>query len=717
MNSLDLKITTQQTRFDQAENRSIDINIKGLTISVCSSLDVSSLSSTKRRQKRSEFEIFLEAELKLKRGIHYGLIGRNGSGKSTLLRSLNDRLIPGLSNNIRISSLQQISILEDSKNNLVLDDGNEHSVTVLDYVIRSDSYRSRIQAEFDLLDTAIYHSNDFLAPVFAIRRIKRDQLEQEYIIAEKSARLRSGSRGFQARKQLLLFEKRIEEFDSVIKSQINQVTYEQKEIDEAMNLHDTLFAELESMRLQDVESAALTILTGLGFSKSKMNSSVKELSGGWHMRCKLAVVLLQSCDLLLLDEPTNFLDIHGLIWLEKYIQSIRGPTILIVSHDREFVNATCEELVILLDKRLQYFRGNLDDYDQDFYERQQQMTRLKKLEDKKIDEMSKSFQKNLKIGKQSHNDNLIRQVKSHQKKLQERKGMQKNENGFRFRLNRDRPGFHTTLRDEIQVPEDEKLIKMTITPGAELEDIYPLVSLESVNFRYKGDTKSILKNINLVVRKGDRIAIMGLNGAGKTTLLNIITGNFSPSSGLRKIHPRLRIGYYSQHEVERLQILGRSDNTITALLEMQRVSKANLSESQIRSLLSNVGLQGDVVSSTPIAKLSGGQLVRLGLALLLLETPQLLVLDEITTHLDYLAVKALVLALSVFNGAIILTSHDRYLIRCIVEEQDEEDMDDINDKSKGAFQTERHVFLLKSGLLISQPNGTDQVINSIEKKL
>lgn len=477
-----------------------------------------------------------------------------------------------------------------------------------------------------------------------------------------------------------------------------------------------------------MEKEARRVLLGLGFKEENLEKKVSTLSGGWRMRCMLASVLIQSPDIMILDEPTNYLDLLGVIWLENYLQQLRErseTTVLLVSHDRDFINAVCEEIVILRDQKLTYFRGNLAAYEQDFEEQRLRWGRMKEAQERQIAHMEASIRENLKVGKKTNDDNKLRQAKSRQKKVDDRMGLQVNANGHRFKLNRDLVGYHLTSRAEIDVPQEEKGAIMAIPEVTELRFPGPLVSLEGITFRYQRNDRVILDNINLVVHIGDRVGIMGLNGGGKTTLIRILNGQISASRGKVTTHPRLKVGYYGQHSVEELQERGQNEPGLTALSLLVAETDGNLNEGAIRGLLSSMGLAGRIASDVPVAKLSGGQLVRLALARIVWSRPQLLILDEITTHLDFHTVTALATALSSFNGAIILVSHDRFLIRSVVEgkrdtehklDEDFEGLDEEEELTE-ASPRRRSVYVLKAGKLSEQTQGVEQFEKSLIKRV
>ncbi|EKV18897.1 ABC ATPase, putative [Penicillium digitatum] len=474
-----------------------------------------------------------------------------------------------------------------------------------------------------------------------------------------------------------------------------------------------------------MEQHARRILLGLGFKEDGFERKLSTLSGGWRMRCVLAIILVQDPDIMILDEPTNFLDLLGVVWLENYLKQPHDTsetTLVLISHDRDFVNTVCEEIVILRDQKLTYFRGNLSAYEQDFEEQKLYLGRMKEAQERQVAHMEASIRENMKIGKKTNDENKLRQAKSRQKKVDDRMGLQVSANGGRFKLNRDLVGFHLHSRAEIDIPTDEKGATMSLPDATELRFPGPLVSLEGLVFQYKKTDRVILDNVNLVVHLGDRVGIMGLNGSGKTTLLRVLTGHVCPSKGKLSIHPRLKVGYYSQHSVEEMQERCRGDPSLTALGLFTIETEGSLNGGAIRGLLSSMGLAGRVVSDVPVAKLSGGQLVRLALARIVWDAPQLLILDEITTHLDFHTVTALATAHSSFNGAVLLVSHDRFLVRSVIEgkrdtkyklDEEFEGLDEETDETP----RRRSIYVIKQGKMNEQKNGVEQFEKSLVKQV
>ncbi|TAQ85352.1 hypothetical protein B7494_g6315 [Chlorociboria aeruginascens] len=687
-------------------------------------ITVTSGNSTKPKGKaRAEgLEILTNASLKLKAGVHYALVGRNGTGKSSEFIAVTDHLKQNRTDLTDANGSEDQPRIELSS-----------SLSVLEEVVDRATSRSEIQREADILSKAIDGNVDLFAPLRAFRQVQHEHLMRELFEHDKDARLRSGARGMAARKALIAFEKRVAESNE-------RVGQKNEEIDEAILKEETnaaidllaeLQAQLEPTRIAEIEVKARNILTGIGFPKTHFEKPVNTLSGGWQMRTNLASILLCPTDLLILDEPTNFLDLLGIIWLQKYLLSLRNsepnpPTVIFVSHDRDFVNSICQEIIILRDKELTYFRGDLTSYEKSIEAKKLYLGRMKENQEKQKAHIQQTISQNIKHGKAAGDENKLRQAKSRQKKLDNRMGLQVSAKGGRFKLNRDFGGYNLTARAEIEVPVDEKGTNITLPPAPNLRFPGPLVSLENVNYIYppvkpsKTKPPPTLQNINLTIYMGDRIGIIGLNGSGKSTLLKLLTETLKPTSGTITHHPRLRMGYYSQDSITDLQNLSHASPELTALSLLAKNIKDTgqedeFTEQDIRGLLGGLGLPGRIASDIPLGKLSGGQLVRLSLALVIWREPQFLVLDEVTTHLDFSSVNALADALGTWNGAVVVVSHDRFFVRGVVEGEVRDEDGDSNDGEEDV-ERRRWVGICADIADLSENIGSGSTINCTNKR-
>ncbi|TFB03151.1 hypothetical protein CCMA1212_004521 [Trichoderma ghanense] len=716
--------TAKQTRFNIDSSNYRELDIDGLNIIVTSgekaskTEKTSSSSKSKGKAKSDGLEILSNAKLRLKEGQRYALVGRNGTGKSTLLKAIAQKLIPGIPEGSRIALLQQTKLTESDED----DKKNNGQGSVLQEVIERATARSVVEQEIKVLSDGV-NASDPYAPVRALRSLKHEKLQQRLFLVDKEARLRSGARGLQARKALVAFEKVVADSQALLDQPDDEISAEalHAETQEAADVLADLQSQIEPSRLAQIEVQARNILTGLGFTEAYLEKPLSSLSGGWHMRTALASALLQEADILILDEPTNFLDLLGIVWLQRYLQSLadkeKPPTLILVSHDRDFISL-CTDLIILKDKQLTYFHGDIQTYERSQSERRQWLIKMKEAQDKQKAHIEKTIAQNLKAGKANDDQNKIRQAKSRQKKLDDRWGMQVSAKGTRFKLNRDLVGFFLTSREGIEIPPEQRPVVISLPEPPELRFPGSLISLEKASYRYSPRAPLILQDVALTVGMGDRIGILGLNGAGKSTLIKLLVEESPPTSGTLTTHPRLRLGYYSQHAVEELKAIGRSEQGITSLALLIKEVDGALNEGEIRGLLGTLGLPGRLASDVPISKLSGGQLVRCQLARLFWKHPQCLILDEVTTHLDYETVTALREALNEWEGAVVLVSHDRWFMRGAIEGQIADDGDDDDDEEAEEEEAKRRriVYRLKGGALTELKDGVEGFSRIIEKR-
>ncbi|KAJ9423832.1 P-loop containing nucleoside triphosphate hydrolase protein [Fusarium oxysporum] len=687
--------SSKQTRFQITNHRELDID--GVNITVTSGDKPS--GKGKAKAKGEGIEILAGANFDLRKA--NDMLFDNPA----LLKAIAEKLIPGIPEETRIAILQQTR-LTDEKSEEKPDTNNGDKASVLEQVIEKATAKHAIEQDIRDLTEGINGSDPF-TPVRALRHLKHRKYQERLFRLDKDARLRSGARGMQARKALTAFEKVVAESNEMLGQSNEDISPEtlQAETQEAVDMLADLQLQVDPTRVSEIESKAKKILTGLGFSETLIQKPISSLSGGWHMRASLATALVQETDILILDEPTNFLDLLGIIWLQRYLQNLEEtenpPTLILVSHDRDFISL-CTDLLILKDKQLTYFHGDFPTYEASQSERKQWLTTMKEAQDKQKAHIEKSIAANMKAGKANDDTNKLRQAKSRQKKLDNRW---------------DLAGFHLTARDDIDIPPEDRPVVVNLPEPPDLRFPGALISLEKVVFRYSAKTPFVVQDITLSVGMGDRIGILGLNGAGKSTLIKLLVGETRPTSGTLNTHPRLKLAYYSQHAVEALQSLGREEPALTALALLTREVEGELTEGDLRGLLGQLGLPGRIASDVPLCKLSGGQVVRCELARLLWRRPHCLVLDEVTTHLDYETVTALREALRDWEGAVILVSHDRWFMRGVIEGAVDEDEESDEDADDEEVMRRRIVYRLKGGKMDTLENGVDEFERLMEKRV
>lgn len=473
------------------------------------------------------------------------------------------------------------------------------------------------------------------------------------------------------------------------------------------------------MSADTAEPRAEELLLGLGFTRETMRKPIKSLSGGWRMKANLACALFVPCHLLLLDEPTSFLDFSALLWLQDYLaESLSdGTTLLLVSHDRAFADAVADEVIILRYQQLEPFGGNLSTYYAERKKRQKWLTKMKDSQDKQVAHMEKSVANNIKAAKRTGDDKKLKQAASRQKKLDERIGLQVSATGGRFKLNRDLVGYYTNKRADIDIPEDGPLPKLKLPHKPDtLRFPGPMLSCEGLSFTYKGTRKPVFENVTLTFRLRERIAIVGLNGMGKSTLVNCLVGDASGAAdmptrgklgGTVTRHTTARIAYYSQEAVEALP----GDSTALQYLKAA-------TEQETRSMLASVGLSGPVVSDVKLSQLSGGQRVRVALAQILFpRAPHVLLLDEVTTHLDADTVQVLAEQLRAFEGTLILVTHDRWFLKSVMDQEDDADSDtDSGSDGDGLPAVSRTTLWVDRGKVKKLDGGVDEFGEKIRKR-
>ncbi|ORX70256.1 P-loop containing nucleoside triphosphate hydrolase protein [Linderina pennispora] len=609
-----------------------------------------------------DVDMLVDSRLWFKAGYHYGFIGRNGVGKSTLLNAIGNKTLIGFPENIRTLYVQQLDVLETS-------------TTVLEAVLAADVERQKRVNDVQALEAAVADPvglNSALDKYIA--RIATERITQ----AQTIATIRSGQRGKTARAIALKAEHNML---GEIRSQL--YTKGKNDSDVAADVLTTLYAELDEMGASTAEARARAILADLDVSEEQQDSPVSFLSGGWRMRVALAKAMFLEPDIMLLDECTNHLDIGAIAWLQDYLKSLTDITIVCVSHDREFLNAISQEIIRFKDKKLTYHPGNYDEFEMAEGELRKKKERQVAALDRRRQQIEKSIEGFMKHARATNDSKVLGQVASRKKKL-ERLGPDKNEDGTRFKISYW-AGYHDTMRRTIDLDKAEKEVDFSIPQPETMRNTAPLVTLNSVSFAYKAGSKDVTRNINLNILMGERVAVLGLNGCGKSTLVNVITRDLAPTKGTVEQHARLRIGHYTQHFVDELT------NVQDSGLKMLMRDNPSVKEGEIRRWLGSFELSGDL-AIRPICTLSGGQRARMAMALMLYSRPHLLLLDEVTNHLDMYAVEGLINAINEFEGAVVLISHDRHFVR----------------------ETADDVYSLVDGNLTLLENGVDEYIQSIE---
>ena len=392
----------------------------------------------------------------------------------------------------------------------------------------------------------------------------------------------------------------------------------------------TRIAEIEAALVEadawSAPSRAEQLLAGLGFAPDAWMRPVASFSGGWRMRLALARALMAPSDLLLLDEPTNHLDLDAMLWLERWLAAYPG-TVLVISHDTEFLDAVAKAVLHFDHARLVRYRGGY----QDFLSQRAERLRQGRIAWERQTREAARLQGF--IDRFKAKASKAKQAQSRVKAL--------------ARMETLAP-LHAEAGIDIRIPSPDQM------PD-------PLLTLEHVDAGYAGGEgrAAVLRDVTLMVRGGGRIGILGVNGAGKSTLIKTLSGELAPQDGARQASRGLSIGYFAQHQLDML------DPAATPLAHLARLAP-DTREQELRDYLGGFGF-GGAAATGPVAPMSGGEKARLALALIVWQKPNLLLLDEPSNHLDVETREALAAALAEFSGSMLLVSHDRHLLRTTVD--------------------------------------------------
>jgi ATP-binding cassette, subfamily F, member 3 len=378
-----------------------------------------------------------------------------------------------------------------------------------------------------------------------------------------------------------------------------------------------IYERLIAIDAYTAPARASSILQGLGFDEAMQARPLSSYSGGWKMRVALAALLFSAPDVLLLDEPSNHLDLEAVMWLEDFLKSYRA-TILLVSHERDFLNNVVDHILHLQGGKVTLYPGGYDSFERQRAERMAQLAAAKANQDAQRAKLQDYIARN------SARASTAKQAQSRAKMLSKMQPIAEMAND---------PSLSFDFPDPDQLRP-------------------PLITLDLASVGYA--ETPILKRLNLRIDPDDRIALLGRNGNGKTTLARLLAAQLTPMEGDMNSSGKMRVGYFTQYQVEEL------DTDDTPLEHMTRIMRG-ATPAAVRAQLGRFGFSGDK-ATTKVGKLSGGERARLALALITRDAPHMLILDEPTNHLDVDAREALVQALNMYKGTVVLVSHDRHML-------------------------------------------------------
>lgn len=402
----------------------------------------------------------------------------------------------------------------------------------------------------------------------------------------------------------------------------------QTQLQESDHLDSQHLAELHG-RFDEINgyaapAKAAQLLAGLGFLDQQIQLPVKSFSGGWRMRLNLARTLMSRSDLLLLDEPTNHLDLDAILWLEDWLSSYQG-TLVLISHDRDFLDAVTDHILHIENAELTLYTGNYSTFE---------TTRAERLA-----QQQQAFEKQQET--RAHLQKYIDRFKAQATKARQAQSRIK-------QLER----MQTLAPAHVDTPFTFSFREPTRMSS-------PLLTLDQASIGYAD--KVIAQKINLQITPTTRLGLLGMNGAGKSTLIKSLVGDLSLMAGQRQASELLNIGYFAQHQMDAL------DDQASPMLQLARIADKSISEASLRSFLGSFGFSGERMD-TPCQNFSGGERARLALALIVWQRPNVLILDEPTNHLDLDMRHALTMALQDFDGAVVLVSHERQLIASVCDD-------------------------------------------------
>ncbi len=439
-----------------------------------------------------------------------------------------------------------------------------------------------------------------------------------------------------------------------------------------------LYGRFDEIHGYSAPSKASQLMAGLGFFDHQSQLDVSSFSGGWRMRLNLARTLMSRSDLLLLDEPTNHLDLDAILWLEDWLKAYEG-TLILISHDRDFLDAITDHILHIENQELILYTGNYSTFER------------------------------------TRSERLAQQQQAYEKQLETRAHLQKYIDRFKAQATKAKQAQSRIKQlermQELSAAHVDTPFTFSFREPSKMSS--PLLELEHADIGY--GEKLIVTNVSLQITPTSRIGLLGMNGAGKSTLIKSLVGDLKLLQGTRKDSELLNIGYFAQHQMDAL------DGNASPMLQLARIADKKISEASLRSFLGSFGFSGERMD-TPSENFSGGERARLALALIVWQRPNVLILDEPTNHLDLDMRHALTMALQDYEGAVVLVSHERQLIASVCDElvlvhagQSREFDGDLSAYAEWLRQT--RIDMMKNGQQASAPVQSQVAVKATISKL
>jgi len=548
-------------------------------------------------------ELLKDVSITLAEGRKYGLIGRNGMGKTTFLKHLASHAFPGIPSHLQILHIEQ--------------EVEASSDSVLQTILATDIEREELLAEEKELQYILDHEEKITSLKNEMDKRENKNNEGNGTAPQDGTTPQEGNNTTSPPlPDMSPLEKKILE---------DEFGHFEMTIDERNQRLAEIFQRLHEIDSDSAPARAAAILAGLGFTPEMQKQSTTFFSGGWRMRVALAQALFIGPDILLLDEPTNHLDLHAVLWLEDYLIEW-NRTLVVVSHDRDFINNVVTDVVLIENKKLTRFKGNYDDYEKQKAELLRSQMKAQEAQEKEVAHLQEFIDKN------RVRASTAKMAQSRMKKLEKMEMITIN-------LPKD-PTYNFTI------PEPDLLQQ-------------PIFTIQDLSFGYEKN-RILYTGVNVSISMNCRAALVGANGVGKSTFLKLVMGQLEPISGQVKLNPKATIARFTQHHQDQLDM---KLSPLDWFKDMYPTTKPQ----DIRKHLGRFGIAGNLALQ-PIYSLSGGQKSRVAFAHVTWKKPQLLLLDEPTNHLDMETIDCLIRALNEFTGAVLIVSHDAHLISAVCDE-------------------------------------------------